>query len=618
MSKTVRWLHFSDLHQGARGQVRDWPIVKDALARDLEKMDRFVGAPDVVLFTGDLAFKATEAEYTAVEKLLDWLDDTLGHEIPVFTVPGNHDLARPSDKDARNVSWLYSDDPVSQREREAMLSRSPTDVHPWFTEYEAFANRRLVPRLPGLQAGLLPGDTRLTLDVRGFKLGLLGLNSAWRQFSDDDFEGRVSVLPQQVSRLVPEGRDTFRQAHHLSLLLQHHPVQWLADHKQWQSHVQTAADLVLVGHMHDNKAEVWRKESNEDRPIAQARSLCGLEHYGTAREKRRFGYRWGKAEVVDAGVDGWVTRVRTWSRTLVENRRWAFRHPQSAEYEEDEGMMLVDVPVPASLVVRSGGAVRRGAPPAVQPTGGSMSGRASSGGEPREIDVFIAHASPDKPQAEALHRELGALGIVPFVDSLDIPDGEDWDLALSAALARSRVAAILVSEHYDKAYYLRDEVATVIARARATEDTPDGHRVVPVYLRGFPQRADAVPYGLRIKNSLDWPKLGGASGVAERLAELFRGAREAPTFAHSQAVVPPPVVEELSRINRYDVVVRLLPAQFEEVLFRSGAPAHELPPQGQPLATRALSVVQWLDLQPVATRLAFDDMLRRKAPGLFE
>ncbi len=225
-------------------------------------------------------------------------------------------------------------------------------------------------------------------------------------------------------------------------------------------------------------------------------------------------------------------------------------------------------------------------------------------------DIFLAHAGPDTAPAKALHAALKALGRQPFLDAIDLLPGDDWDLLLPRALHAAQACVILIGGTFDAAHYLRDEVATAIALARADATR---HRVIPVYLHGAPTRVDQVPYGLRVKNYLDWPALGGATGVAVKLNDLFGALAAAPALG----ATPAPTLAELPREARYDALITLLPAQFAELLFRAGAPAHELPPDTQPLGLRALSLVQWLDTQTLEKRLAFDQRLREKAPGRF-
>lgn len=222
------------------------------------------------------------------------------------------------------------------------------------------------------------------------------------------------------------------------------------------------------------------------------------------------------------------------------------------------------------------------------------------------IDVFIAHAGPDRDRAVELHAAVRALGLVPFVDAIDLLPGDEWDLLLAEAQRRARLTAVLVGPTYDAAYYLREEVASAVAYARAGFD----HRAVPVFLTGLPSDPSRVPYGLRVRTALDWPRLG-AVGVANELARAL---------GVPAAVAPPPLPPtqpELDRATRYDVLIRLLPGQLGEVLLRIAAPTQDFPSQQAPQSERALSIVQWVDLQTVPTRLRFDGLLRAAAPGLF-
>ncbi|MCP4661374.1 MAG: TIR domain-containing protein, partial [bacterium] len=45
-------------------------------------------------------------------------------------------------------------------------------------------------------------------------------------------------------------------------------------------------------------------------------------------------------------------------------------------------------------------------------------------------DLFLSHATPDKPWVRTLTRELEALGLRVFLDELEIPPGRNWVQAL--------------------------------------------------------------------------------------------------------------------------------------------------------------------------------------------
>ncbi|HND00256.1 MAG TPA: toll/interleukin-1 receptor domain-containing protein [Myxococcota bacterium] len=223
-------------------------------------------------------------------------------------------------------------------------------------------------------------------------------------------------------------------------------------------------------------------------------------------------------------------------------------------------------------------------------------------------DVFLAHASPDKPLARQLFGELKKLGVSTFLDEED-RSGVDWDLRILAELKNSRLAVVMVSRHYDRAFYLREEVHRSIAltRQEATQ-----HHLLPLFLEGIPSAVD-MPYGLGIKPGWDWRAKGGAAGVAAEIAAMLSGTTYKSVIGEG---LPAPAPAELDQDQRYDVLCALLPGQFAEILFKMTAPIHQFPSDYAPLSLRALSMVQWVQRQPDQSRRRFDSLLRKAAPGL--
>ncbi len=134
---------------------------------------------------------------------------------------------------------------------------------------------------------------------------------------------------------------------------------------------------------------------------------------------------------------------------------------------------------------------------------------------PYRYDFFIAHSGKDRAAAERLFDLLSPLCRV-FLDVRSLKLGDDWDQALSQAQRASRVTVVLVSSHTEVAYYQREEMAAAITLART-----EAHRVVPVYLEGWPTDGTQVPYGLRLKHSLSLSEAGGLEGTALKLTELL-------------------------------------------------------------------------------------------------
>src|SRR5262245_37835676 len=131
-------------------------------------------------------------------------------------------------------------------------------------------------------------------------------------------------------------------------------------------------------------------------------------------------------------------------------------------------------------------------------------------------DVFIAHAGADVAAARALSAELTARRLTSFLDAARLRAGNGWPTRLKAALARSRVIAVLVSPHSDKAYYLQEEVAIAVALFR---QRPSSIRVVPVLLRSATRMH--LPYGTFTRHAL-YEKRGGWPAVARALVTLLK------------------------------------------------------------------------------------------------
>ena len=59
-------------------------------------------------------------------------------------------------------------------------------------------------------------------------------------------------------------------------------------------------------------------------------------------------------------------------------------------------------------------------------------------------DVFLSHASADKPAVERLARKLRDEKLEPFLDKWHLVPGEPWQEALEEALDQSRTCAVFL------------------------------------------------------------------------------------------------------------------------------------------------------------------------------
>src|SRR4051812_2014511 len=79
-----------------------WPTLKHALFDDLKRVHDKVGPWDAVIFSGDFTQRAAREEFNRLDGILTelWRNfSNWGFQPQLVTLPGNHDLVRPSTSD---------------------------------------------------------------------------------------------------------------------------------------------------------------------------------------------------------------------------------------------------------------------------------------------------------------------------------------------------------------------------------------------------------------------------------------------------------------------------------------------------------------------------------------
>jgi len=251
------WMHISDIHFEEEGgpHAASQERVKIAFLNDLPEV---LGAddlvPDAVFVTGDIAQRAHTVEYDKALDFLTRLKDRLPERsAPIMVVPGNHDVQRDvvarhqAEEDAA-LKLLISNDSIidylkskkTQQDRERVFAR--------LDNFFAFA-AKCAP------LGQPPMNHRYfyttELAHKGLKIGVAGLNSAWRCSSDQD-PGRLILGVPQIDQALQD-----LAASDLRLLLLHHPVEspWFVNEDQIYQRQQLAKfDFILRGHEHDPHA----------------------------------------------------------------------------------------------------------------------------------------------------------------------------------------------------------------------------------------------------------------------------------------------------------------------------------------------------------------------------
>jgi len=131
-----------------------------------------LGPPDLILFTGDMTFKGAKDEFAEVDRIFDEIREAVGGNPVLVPVPGNHDLRR-LDENSEDAKCFhgYLDDEALRRKVDQGDQRTLEPIERMFSQYDKWREESVESdwRRRGLvfQRGLLPGDIRLTVTVRG-------------------------------------------------------------------------------------------------------------------------------------------------------------------------------------------------------------------------------------------------------------------------------------------------------------------------------------------------------------------------------------------------------------------------------------------------------------------
>ena len=315
-AKPLCWLHLSDLHVGGRGETAWWSML-DQFWRSIDTYLQIVGAPDLILLTGDLTARGTRDQFDMLTKFLERLLTRLppaadGFPPLVVPVPGNHDVLRPSGREALPYRVLRDYEKGADDPDVAVLldefwgpARDASFVRPLFAGYLAWFDEFIRPQAVRPEVTLIPsffpGDVYVSIDPPDrFPLAVVGLNSAWLQYQSGDFEGKLALPVEQFHAALParSGESPLKalEAAHRALLLMHHPHQWLSrpQRQLFESEIHCSDRFVacLHGHMHEPAAVNTSRAGGVARCYYQAPSLFGVDEYGSARERRLMGYTW--------------------------------------------------------------------------------------------------------------------------------------------------------------------------------------------------------------------------------------------------------------------------------------------------------------------------------------
>ena len=218
--KKINWLHLSDLHVGCKEYGWIWPTIKKSFFEDIKRQHDKNGPWDLVVFTGDLTFSGQE--YQEFENLLQeiWAKFLeVGSTPQLAIIPGNHDFVRPGHLSAiaKAFGTWHSDIDLRRAFWETEENEYKIFIKHAFQNYLTWVSSTKIPLISS-KRGLIPGDFSASLSFNGCSLGIVGLNTAFLQLSDDFCEGKLSIHQKQFHDLLGSSFTEWFKAHDFNML----------------------------------------------------------------------------------------------------------------------------------------------------------------------------------------------------------------------------------------------------------------------------------------------------------------------------------------------------------------------------------------------------------------
>jgi predicted MPP superfamily phosphohydrolase len=317
------WIHLSDIHvgHGDAKHAQDQKLVLNELKNDIRSAaSRGVPAPDAIFVTGDLAFSGSVRSKTEYKRVGVWLTEiATSVSIPaekIFVVPGNHDVQRNVEENDPNVAQMLKklrsgklkiDNILADKEKRALLAKR---MHNYLKFAKQFAPANCLPE--PRRADLFWSHRLKVSDELTFHL--VGLNTALLAAKEEDKYGdflRLQAGTGQIAHAFSSSSSDSQEE--LSIVLSHHPFNWLRDGDEVTAAVKKYAHIQLCGHVHNAESAQQRSGSGQELVTVIAGAVH--EDASLVPTTYRHGYSFASVWVRDDGR----LMLRIWPRLWSKN-----------------------------------------------------------------------------------------------------------------------------------------------------------------------------------------------------------------------------------------------------------------------------------------------------------
>lgn len=241
-------LHLSDIHfrepyclDPSTDQEHS---VRQLLLNDLEAMIKKIGPIDVMLLTGDIAFKGHSDEYSVAKTWLFEVARISGcKETSIYIVPGNHDVDRSAAKHPDVLSLRQQIMATSlDSGRDKKLHDSILNDKSAVTLLQPIENYNLFAAAFKCNVSKNPFWTQTQSLAPGWNLVIHGLNSTL--FSGPDNDSCGSLYLGALQHVFAKENGIIR------LAMLHHPPEWFEDLESIDDSLWDGCEIQLIGHKH--------------------------------------------------------------------------------------------------------------------------------------------------------------------------------------------------------------------------------------------------------------------------------------------------------------------------------------------------------------------------------
>ena len=429
------WLHLSDFHFRADGDLFSQEVSTGAILGDLPSRLSSEHPLQFVVVTGDIAFSGKPSQYDLAAEFFKSLASTLGLGMDrIFVVPGNHDVDRSLQEYLYEgvLQKLTNQQAVDEflgheSARTALLERQ--------SAFRAFQDQLFV------DGATTSTDDKLArvraLDLDGLRICVLELNSAWLSGSKDR-AGRLLIGERQMINAMAVAE---KYQPHLTISLMHHPIDWLSefDQRSCTGRLLPRLHISHCGHLHHHEVSVRLLPGAE----------CLLVTAGSSHASRYYGNSYNLVEFEVGSAECQVRKFEYMIETGV------FRELPASKY----GISLGDSSITRSAQVAT---ALREIDPSVQPYADYLAALIT--GEMNEVPIKLGDgnwilASRDYPMEFQFAEVREFLRIPNMLRTYyDIPLLESMALHKAAILELTSLIAQIEAESREFADMLGSHV----------------------------------------------------------------------------------------------------------------------------------------------------------------